>query len=653
MGSFFKQLIASILGTFIALGLMGGVSIGAIALLAISLAANSKEDTKPSVANGSLIEFDLATTVEAEPKGFKGSDALNEILGAEVVPQLSLRSLVDTLEAAARDDRITGLYLYSSDGSFGISGYATLKEVRRALDRFRSAGKTIVAYGVAWDEASYYLTSAADEVWLNPFGVIEFNGLASSEMFLTGAFEKYGIGVQVVRTGKYKAAVEPFTLKQRSPESRQQLQGLLGDLWQDVVATAATERKVTPQQLGAIAGQRGQLRADRAEVVGAIDGVAYQDEMLTKLGKLAPTDDEDRAFAGLSFTEYAKAAGSTGPAASRLGRAAAPQNAQPAADDAVPQVSPQASDEPGEAEERTVALLYANGAIVSDGSGTDNIDGDRLAADLRKLRENDDIAAIVLRIDSPGGSATASEIVQREVKLIRDRKPIVVSMGNYAASGGYWIATYGSHIVAEPTTITGSIGVFGLLPNVQTLGANNGITWDVVKTSPLADLGTVTRPKTPAELAIFQESVNWVYDSFLNKVAQSRQLPRERVAQLAQGRVWSGTDARQLGLVDELGGLETAIAAAVRLAKLETGSWQLDEYPQSEGFDWEPLLAISARSRAGSAIAPLLNAVGVVPRSRGPLASWAAGLQSELSWLDSLDDPQGVYARMPYRLEIR
>lgn len=663
MGNFFKQLIASALGTLIALGLVGGGTIALAALVIVGL-SRSSEGSKPTVANGTILEFDLTMAVPTEPPQDDGSDALGSLLGSEMPPRMALRPLLDTLAIAAQDDRITGLYLYSSDQGLGISGYATLKEVRRALDQFRRADKPILAYGVNWGESTYYLASVADEVWLNPFGTIEFNGLASSELFIAEALEKYGVGVQVVRSGKYKAAIEPFTLRQRSPESRQQLQALLGDLWQEVLATVATHRRVTPQQLTAIANQQGVMRAERAAAVGAIDGMAYEDEVLAKLGKRAPAAGE-ADFERLSLVDYGRATHGDRPDQSQLGRSKAPAPATPAPDSKAESPKPE-TPEPSEsaagesaaggAEPGTVALLYANGAIGSEGSA-DGINGQELAQQMRDLRQDDEVAAVVLRINSPGGSATASEIIQREVQLTRDRKPVVVSMGDYAASGGYWIATYGSHIVAEPTTITGSIGVFGLLPNVQQLGANNGLTWDTVKTSPLADLGTLTRPKTPAELALFQESVSWTYDRFLQKVAQSRKLPPERVAQLAAGRVWSGADARQVGLVDELGGLETAIAAAVRLAKIEGTSWQLAEYPQPEGLAWGPLRGLGARTPAahsGEAIAPLATYLGLMPpRSRSPLQRWAATLQTELTWFDRLDDPHHIYARLPYRLEIR
>lgn len=681
MGNFFKQLATSVLGTLIALMILGGGSIVLVALAIAGLSLSSSDSREPTVADGSILKFDLATAVPTEPPEAEGSNALGSLLGTELPDRVALRALIDTLETAAQDDRITGLYLYSSGDGLGLSGYATLKEVRRALDRFRQADKPIVAYGVNWSEATYYLASVANDVWLNPFGTIEFNGLASSELFMVEALKKYGVGVQVVRSGKYKAAIEPFTLQQRSPESRQQLQALLGDLWQEVVTTVAAQRRVTPQQLTAIANQRGQLRADRAEVVGAIDGVAYEDEVLAKLGKLAPATDGDEPFEGLSLTDYGQAAKSDRADLSKLGRLTpsktpesptAEKSEDSTAKQSAAKSAANSTEQPAESPndtapddtatppaDRTVALLYASGSIVSQGNA-DAIDSKQLAEQIRELRQDEAIAAIVLRINSPGGSATAAEIIQREVKLTRDRKPVVVSMGDYAASGGYWIATYGSHIVAEPTTITGSIGVFGLLPNVQQLGANNGLTWDTVKTSPLADLGTVTRPKTPAELAIFQESVNWVYDRFLHKVSQSRKLPRERVAQLAEGRVWSGVDARQVGLVDELGGLETAIAAAVRLAKLDPEAWQLAEYPKPEGMAWGPLRGLvpqtaTAQTAAASPLATRVSlALGLAPpRSRGPLQQWAQTLQTELTWFDSLDDPHHIYARLPYRLEIR
>ena len=298
-----------------------------------------------------------------------------------------------------------------------------------------------------------------------------------------------------------------------------------------------------------------------------------------------------------------------------------------------------------------VAVLYASGAIVNGRGSTEQIGGDRLAKNLRTLRLDEDVAAVVLRLNSRGGSATASEIIAREVELIAQEKPIVVSMGDYAASGGYWIAAPASEIVAEPTTITGSIGVFGLLPNVQKLGENNGVTWDAVQTGPLANLQTITRPKSTAELALLQSSVDWVYGQFISKVAEGRDLEPGAVDTLAQGRVWSGRAAEKLGLVDQLGGLEVAIARAAELADLGD-DWRLQEYPKSKGLSG--IFPFDRNSSLDGAAAVLIEAgarLGLwawLSESRGveqvALAHWSAW-RSQFDWLATLNDPNGVYAQ--------
>jgi protease-4 len=283
--------------------------------------------------------------------------------------------------------------------------------------------------------------------------------------------------------------------------------------------------------------------------------------------------------------------------------------------------------------------VYAEGEIV-DGQGSgQQVGGDSFARQIRRARQDDDIKAMVLRINSPGGSVTASEEILREVRLTRDKKPVIVSMGDYAASGGYWIATGANYIFAEPNTITGSIGVFGLQFNVQKLGNVNGLTWDVVKTSRYADRTTVSRPKTPQELAIAQKSVNQIYNQFLDKVAQARKLPKPKVAQIAQGRVWSGQDAKQLGLVDKLGGIEDAIKYAAQEAKLGE-DWELDEYPEVDSLEERILKKLTNEASAQNTKLP------------DPLTAEFLKIQEDLAILKSMNDPRGIYARLPFNWRI-
>ncbi|MBD0314929.1 MAG: signal peptide peptidase SppA, partial [Microcoleus sp. T3-bin5] len=286
-----------------------------------------------------------------------------------------------------------------------------------------------------------------------------------------------------------------------------------------------------------------------------------------------------------------------------------------------------------------IAVLYAEGEIVDGEGGPTEVGGDRIAQEMRKIREDDDVKAVVLRFNSPGGSATAAEVIGREVMLTGKKKPVIVSMGNLAASGGYWISMGSNRIFAEPNTITGSIGVFGMLFNAEKLAANNGLTWDVVKTARFADTKTVSRPKNPQELANIQRIVDRIYDRFITKVADSRKLPKNKVQEIAQGRVWSGTAAKQLGLVDEIGGFEDAVAEAAKQAKLGD-NWQLEEYPKRRSFE-EQILARLSGVRVLTPAAKL-----------DPLTAEVKKMQEELAAIKSMNDPQGIYVRLPFNLRI-
>jgi protease IV len=521
---------------------------------------------------------------------------------------------VETLEKARRDPRIVGIYLDATSTSQASNvGYASLKEIRKALEEFRAAGKKIVAYGSDWSEKEYYLSSVADSIVLNPLGMMEVNGLSSQPIFLAGALQKYGIGIQVVRVGKFKGAVEPFLLTKLSPENREQTQKLLDDVWGEWRTAVGASRKIKPNQLQAIADNQALLEAAQAKTSGLVDQVQYPDEVVTDLKKLTDSDKEDKTFRQISLNSYAQVPGKS------LGVERSSKN--------------------------QIAVVYAEGEIV-DGKGEDGqVGGDRFAKIFNRLRQDQDVKAVVLRINSPGGSATASEVMQREVKLTREAKPVVVSMGDIAASGGYWIASDSNRIFAEPNTITGSIGVFGVLFNGQKLANDNGITWDSVKTARYADSQTVSRPKSPQELALYQRSVNRIYNIFLNKVSQGRKLPEQKVAEIAQGRVWSGVAAKEIGLVDEIGGLNTAIAYAAKQAKLGE-DWEVQEYPRTSSFGERFFGRVTEEAQ---------TALGIEPtqlKQSNPLSAEFQKLQQEVAILQRMNDPQGVYARLPFNLKI-
>ncbi len=603
MGQFFKQTVASLIGSLV--GLLLFFSLGASGLVFLLFVATSPRQ-EPSVEEKSILVFDLSMPI----KDARPAANLNQALMGENSNVMTLRQVLQSLEKATKDKHIVGLLLDGRRGEASSSGYANLAEVRGALERFRAAGKKIIAYDTSWSEPEYYLASVADRAVINPMGMMEINGLSYRQMFFKGALDKYGIGVQVIRVGDYKSAVEPYTRQDFSPENRQQTQALLADLWGKFLATVGESRSLSPADLQKIADDKGFLNPTEAERLGLIDEVAYFDKVVADLKKLTEqTELEDSSLRQISLENYANSV--------------------------VEKTENKLSNQ-------KIGVIYAEGTIVGGKGSLQQIGSDRFARELRQLREDDSIKSIVLRINSPGGSATASEAILREILLTRKYKPVIVSMGNVAASGGYWIASGADCIFAEESTITGSIGVFGLLPNIQTIANNHGVTWDVVKTGRLADLNSHVRPKTEEELAIYQQSITQTYNLFLDKVAEYRNLPRQEVERIARGRVWSGKEALKKGLVDRIGGLEAAIAYAAETAKLGN-DWQLEEYPQQRNLETEivnRLLNVNLKAWQST-------------EQLAPITTELLKVKEELAILQSLDDPLGIYARLPYDFELK
>jgi protease-4 len=601
MRDFLKQVLASFVGLFLFCTLGLGALIALLAVISLTSKSN------PPLADKTVLMFDLSTSITDAPPNIAPGQVVRGVLtGSELTKPVGLRAVINTLNAAAADQHIVGLYLYGNiDPANPGFGFATLSELRQALVNFRKSGKPIFAYNLNWAERDYYLTSVATTLLLNPTGALEMNGLRAETPFFGGALQKYGIGIQVARVGQYKSAIEPFTRRDRSPADRQQTQKLLTDIWSDVIKTAAASRKLNPEALQAIADRKGLLTATEAREAGLIDRIAYEDEVVQSLQKLTGKgDDPKESFRQIDLTDYVAIA----------------------------------APEQHHTSDRRVALVYAEGEIVNGAGEDGEIGGDTLTGIIRDLRLDDQVKAIVLRVNSVGGSGTASDQIAREIKLTKQVKPVIVSMGSVAASGGYAISTYASKIFALPNTITGSIGVFAIFPNIQKIANSNGLTWDVVKTGQYADLETITRPKTPQELAILQRFTNQFYDQFLANVSTSRSLPRQKVAEIAQGRVWSGSTAKQLGLVDDLGGLETAIQAAVTQAKLGN-DWQLDEYPKNHSLGGQFLQGLLSQT------AVLSTAHSSTPHPDALTRQFKL-LQTDLETLRSLNDPVGVYARM-------
>jgi protease IV len=603
MRQFIKQALASTVGGLLSLTLFSAISLTLI-VATIDAIVNSvtTENEKVAVADKTIMTIDLSRSiVDLDP-----GKTLQEAIAGEATRSTELKSAIDAIDAAAKDKRIVAIYLDGSSGKqISGTGFATLKEVRNALVRFRSTGKKIIAYNIDMDKRDYYLSSVADRILINPMGSVDINGFRSETMFFKNAFDKYGIGVEVVRVGKYKSFGETWSLNKFSPAARQETQQLLNNLWGDFKTVIGTSRQLPPDAIQKIADERGILTAGQSIKNKLVDRTAYPDEVLAELKKMSAADEEDKnSFRQVSIDDYAEI-----------------------------------TDRNSRTSDRKIAVLYAQGNIVSGEGGPGQIGGNSLARQLRELRSDKNVKAVVLRVNSPGGSALASDIIQREVRLLQKDKPVVISMGDVAASGGYWISTYSNKIFAEANTITGSIGVIGVNFNYQKLANSNGITWDVVKTSKLADSATIARPRTPQELAISQQMVDDIYDDFLNKVSESRKLPKTKVSEIAQGRVWSGTDAKKIGLVDDIGGLNDAIDYAVKVAKLDK-DWELEEHPVVEG--WETKLL---KQFAGGKDIKL-------QQSQDPVTTELLKVKAELSTLKSFNDPRGVYVRLPFNFKL-
>ncbi len=606
-----KNFFTSLLGSLVALCLFFGG--GLLLLFGVIGAIAAMNHKTVTVDHGSYLVLDLSANITDAPPVFDFHG-----FGARRNDSLQLRTITRSLRAAAKDDRIAGVFIKGdlSPAGYG-AGYAALKEVRGALAAFKASGKPIKAYLTYATTKDFYLASVADDLVLDPYGMIIMPGLAAEPMFFAGALDRFGIGVQVTRVGKYKSYVEPFVRKDMSPENRAQLQKLLDDIWRDLVGDIAASRGLTVEKVQKTVDGEGLIRAAVAKSSKLVDRVAYRDQVIEELKKKTGRTNSKESFRQIALADY-----------SRIAKDPAAGTRDSAAADA-------AGGRKGK-----IAVVYAEGSIV-DGEGEDagEIGSSRFSRELRRLRQDAEVKAVVLRVNSPGGSASAAETIQREVRLMRKVKPVVVSMGTYAASGGYWIAAYGDRIFAEPTTITGSIGVFGIQFDIKKLANDLGFTFDSVKTGKFAGALTISRPKTDEELAVFQRMVDWIYGEFITKVADGRQLKREFVEEIAQGRVWSGAEAKKLGLVDELGGLDQAIAFAATKAGLGA-NYRIAEFPQ--------------KKELAEAIQEMLEKVAPNnARASGVTGQLVQRLEAELKTLKAFNDPAGIYARLPLDFMIR
>ncbi|WP_445455715.1 signal peptide peptidase SppA [Flavobacterium sp. HNIBRBA15423] len=449
--------------------------------------------------------------------------------------------IINAIDAAKTDDQIKGISILNNQSQLGM---AQSKALRDKLEDFKKSGKFIVAYSNFITQRDYYLNSVADSVYLNPVGELDFKGLSSEIVYMKELQEKTGIKMEILRHGKYKSAVEPFLKQEMSPENREQITVLLNSVWNTIVTDISKSRNISVDSLNSIANSLGARTPELALAKHLVDKVAYEDEYHNAIKKrLKVKSDED--YKTVDILKYAK------------------------------KVATSATDF---SKKDIIAVVYAQGEIRG-GEGDVNIIGEiAVKRALKEAREDEDVKAIVLRVDSPGGSALTSELIWREIEITKKEKPVVVSMGNVAASGGYYIACNADRIFAEPSTITGSIGVFGMLPNMTELGKNIGINAEQVKTHENASGYSLFEPIDDKFKAVTLESIENIYATFLTRVATGRKMTTEQVDAIAQGRVWTGTDALKNGLVDELGGLDDALKYAAKIAKIK--DFRTENYPE-------------------------------------------------------------------------
>ena len=537
MKQFFKFMFASMLGTFLMIVLIFLITFG----IAAALISSSSGDDVTISKNTVLL---LKLNKQIVDRGSKSKIAMG-FPGAE--KSMGLNDLLDNLKKAKSDKNIAGIYLDLSDLPAGI---ATTNEIRDGLADFKTSGKFIWAYSEVYSQKSYYLASVADKIYLNPEGFVEFKGLSTEMAFIKGLLEKLDVKMQIIRHGKFKAATEPLFLDKMSPENRRQVTELLNSIWEDMVTNISGSRKISREELNCIADSLLLRTAKDALKYRFVDQLIYKDELIAEFKKKLKVEDKKKPEF-VTIDKYSDVADS--------------KKASVSAD--------------------KIAVIYASGSIAGGEGDDQSIGSEKISRVIRKAREDDKIKAIVFRINSGGGSALASDVIWREIELAKKVKPVVASFGDVAASGGYYIACAATKIIADPSTITGSIGVFGVIPNMEGLFSKKlGVTFDYAMTNKNGDFIPVMKPLSTYQTMLIQQEIEHIYDVFTTKVAAGRNLSKASVDSIGQGRVWSGFAAKKIGLVDEFGGMEKAVELAASISK--TKDYRIVSYPdQKEWFE--------------------------------------------------------------------
>ena len=591
---FGKVLLAAFLGTLIALVVNFFIKIGVVTSMISALSAPTETSTvvKPNSVLHMKLDYAIPDRTTDNPFGGINFNTM------ESQDMTGMNDILRNIEHAKTDNNIKGIYLEMSSIP---TSTATLEEIRNKLIEFKESGKFIVAYGENYSQSAYYIASIADKIFLNPEGALDLHGMASQITFYKHLLDKLDIEMQIVRgpNNRFKSAVEPYFLEKMSEANREQMDKLLGSIWGQILMGISQNRNISVEQLNKIADNLETIfNADKALEYGLVDNLYYKDQVLDELKGLTGSNKDINAVGNANYAKSYKDKNQS---------------------------------------KNEVAIIYASGQIF-DGKGdeTANIYSENLSKTIRKAREDDNVKAIVLRVNSPGGSAVASAIIGRELDLTKEVKPIIVSMGNYAASGGYWISAKADYIYADPTTLTGSIGVFGTFPNAQGfLNDKIGLTFDVAKTNENADFGTITQPLTEFQYGKLQENVVKTYDQFTKRVAEGRGLTQSYVDSIGQGRVWAGIDAIEIGLVDQLGDMEDAIAYAAEKANLGS-DYKVTEWPKQKDFFTRMMESMNNSD----------DKLDAAMRSK------LGGYYDYVKGIENLQKNTGIQARMPFDMII-
>lgn len=594
MKDFLKFTLATITGIIVSSVILFFLSI----LVLFSMASTAESET--IVKKNSIMMLDLQGTLyERNPE-----DPLSLLFSNDYIIY-GLDDILSSIKKAKENENIKGIYIQAN---YLNCGYSSLEEIRDALQDFKESGKFIVAYADTYTQGLYYLSSVADKVLLNPKGMIEWKGLAASPIFYKDLLDKIGVEMQIFKVGTYKSAVEPFIATEMSPANREQITVYLNSIWQQITKDVASSRHISVDELNAAADRMMLFQpAEESVKCGLADTLIYKNDVRNYLKRMAGIDtDDDMPVLGLEAMTNVK------------------------------------KNVPKDKSGNIIAVYYASGEIIDYettsplASGTEPmIVASEVIKDLRDLKDDDNVKAVVLRVNSPGGSAYGSEQIWYAVSELKKEKPVIVSMGDYAASGGYYISCNADTIVAEPTTLTGSIGIFGMFPNIKGLTDKIGLKFDVVKTNQYADFGALGRPMNDGEKSLMQMYVNQGYDLFLTRCSDGRDITKEELDKIAQGRVWTGSTAKELGLVDELGGLDKALDIAINKAGIE-GGYTVMSYPTKKGF-FESLMETSPDNYVKARI---LN---------GKIGEY----YKPFSILENFDKCERIQARIPFELNIQ